>query len=109
MTRTSNAGCPGTAADAHRKAGAAVSSTPFEGNDLGYWRALAAGLQREVDAMDRKHALACEVLAMMCLRINKVVEDAAAGRLNEADALTRLNNLASVITDSIRRYHEERR
>ncbi len=46
---------------------------------------------------------------MMCLRINKVVEDAAAGRLNEADALTRLNNLASVITDSIRRYHEERR
>ena len=107
MTSTNNAGSSCTAVEAHRKAATAV---PFKhGNDLGYWRALAAGLQREVDAMDRKHQLACEVLAMMCMRINKVVEEAASGRLNEADALSRLNNLASVITYSIRRYHEERR
>lgn len=77
--------------------------------DISYWRAVAAGLQREVDAMDRRHQLACEVLAMMCLRINRVVDEAAAGRVTESDALYRLNNLASVITDSLRRYHEEKR
>lgn len=69
--------------------------------DLAFYKTLGAALQLEINRLEVKQALAAEVLRTLMDRFRKVSEDAAAGRMQEQDALRRLDNLANAAFHSI--------
>ena len=74
---------------------------PIRKYDTEYWRSTSAGLQREVDHFRDKASLQGNIIHRIARRIESICDEVSAGRLNESDALQRLNNLAQLVFRTI--------
>lgn len=74
---------------------------PIRKYDTEYWRSTAAGLQRELDNYRDTASMQSDIIQTIAKRIESICDEVSAGRLNESDALQRLNNLAQLVFRSI--------
>ena len=74
---------------------------PIRKYDTESWRSTSAGLQREVDHFRDKASLQGNIIHRIARRIESICDEVSAGRLNESDALQRLNNLAQLVFRTI--------
>ena len=74
---------------------------PIRKYDTEYWRSTAAGLQREVDHFRDKASLKGKIIYNIARRIERICDEVSAGRMNETEALQRLNNLAQFVFRSL--------
>ena len=80
---------------------------PIRKYDTEYWRSTAAGLQREVDHQCDKNRIAQDIIITIAGRIERTVTEVDAGRLNESEALVKLNNLAHIVFRAIDKMNAE--
>jgi cob(I)alamin adenosyltransferase len=74
---------------------------PIRKYDTEYWRSTSAGLQREVDHFRDKTTIQSNIIQTIARRIERICDEVSAGRMNESDALQRLNNLAQLVFRSV--------